>query len=75
MEAKKASIATAGGVLPLPFFKDLVIILGFSAIIINFLMCIVYGVVLITKKALPLPKWLPPVNFIFLLIQFYFFFL
>jgi len=75
MEAKKASIATAGGVLPLPFFKDLVIILGFSAIIINFLMCIVYVVILITKRALPSPKWLPAVNFIFLLIEFYFFFL
>jgi hypothetical protein len=75
MEAKKASIATAGGVLPLPFFKDLVIILGFSAIIINLVMCIVYAVVLVTKKVLPLPKWLAPVNFIFLLVEFYFFFL
>jgi hypothetical protein len=75
LEAKKPVAATPGAVLPLPFFKDLVIILGFSAIVINFLMCIVYAVVLIAKKTLPLPKWLPPVNFIFLLIQFYFFFL
>jgi len=75
LEAKKAAVTTSAGILPLPFFKDLVIILGFSAIVINFLTCLVYAVVLITKRALPLPKWLPPANFIFLLIQFYFFFL
>lgn len=75
LEAKKPAVATTDTVLPLPFFKDLVIILGFSAIIINLLMCITYLVELLTKKVLPLPKWLAPVNFIFLLVQFYFFFL
>jgi hypothetical protein len=75
LEAKKPAVAAPDAVLPLPFFKDLIIILGFSAIIINLVMCIVYAVVLVTKKVLPLPKWLAPVNFIFLLVEFYFFFL
>jgi hypothetical protein len=58
----------------IPFLKEVIIILGFSAIVINLLMCIVYLIIIFTKKNLPLPKWLTIVNFIFLPVQFYFFF-
>ena len=58
----------------IPFFKDLVITLGFSAIIINLLMCIVYAAIVIAGKPYLFSKWLAAVNFIFLILQFYFFF-
>jgi hypothetical protein len=75
MEAKKHVEAVKGTVVAFPFFKDLIIILGFSAIIINLIMCIVYLVTVFRRKFFLLQKWLVAVNFIFLLIQFYFFFL
>jgi len=74
MEAKKPVIAANDVVLSIPFFKDLVIILGFLAIIINLLMCIVYLITVLFRKISILPKWIGPVNFIFLFIQFYYFF-
>lgn len=58
----------------IPFFKSLVITLGFSAIIINLLMCMVYAVILLMSKKYLLPKWIPMINFVFLIVQFYFFF-
>lgn len=75
LESKKA--ATGGDknmVDTIPFFKSLVITLGFSAIIINLIMCLVYGIILGMSKKYLLPKWLPLINFIFLIVQFYFFF-
>lgn len=59
----------------LPFVKDLVIILGFSAIIINFIMCLVYAVIVIIGKQYLLPKWMVAINMVFLILEFYFFFL
>ena len=61
-------------VTSLPFFKDLVIILGFLAIAINLVMCITYLVVFALKKKLVFPGWLTIVNIAFLPIQFYYFF-
>lgn len=75
MEAKKAITTGSDTVLPIPFFKDLIIILGFSAIVINFLMCVVYLIVVLAGKSFAITKWLVIVNFIFLLVEFYFFFL
>ncbi len=74
LEANKPAAGTPGTVVVLPFFKDLVIILGFSAIIINLLMCIVYLVFLLLSKAILLPKWLSIANVVFLIVEFYFFF-
>jgi hypothetical protein len=75
MQASKHVEAAKGTVVAFPFFKDLVIILGFSAILINSIMCIVYVVTIMAGKFYFLQKWLVVVNFIFLLVQFYFFFL
>lgn len=62
-------------VLKLPFLKGLLVVLGFSAIIINFFMCLTYGILVIVGKTRYIPKWLAALNFIFLLLQiFYFFF-
>jgi hypothetical protein len=62
-------------VASIPFFKNLIIVLGFSAIVINLIMCIVYLIAVLSKKSFLLPKWLAAINFVFLVIQFYFFFL
>jgi hypothetical protein len=48
--------------------------LGISAIIINLLMCIVYSVIVIIGRQQLLPKWLVIVNFLFLILQFLYFF-
>jgi hypothetical protein len=48
--------------------------LGFSAIIINMIMCLVYLIAILMRKSFLLPKWIALINFIFLFIEFYFFF-
>ena len=58
-----------------PILKDVVITLGVSAIFINLLMCLFYLVWMVIGRARQLPRWLSLVNFIFLLLQFYFFYL
>ena len=75
IEAKKAIVGGRDTVVAIPFFKDLIIVLGISAIFINFVMCAVYLFVIIGKRFFLLPKWLPIINFIFLIVEFYFFFL
>ena len=76
IDAKKAVTGGRDTVAAIPFFKDLIIILGFSAIVINFLMCLVYVLVILAKKsAIIIPKWIAITNFIFLIVEFYFFFL
>ena len=74
MEAKKAVTGGKDIVSAVPFFKDLIIILGFSAIVINFLMCIAYLVAILALKSFLLPKWIAIINFLFLIVEFYFFF-
>lgn len=74
IESKKTVNGGRDTVVAIPFFKDLIIILGFSAIVVNFLMCIVYLLAILLGKTFMLPKWLVIVNFIFLIVEFYFFF-
>jgi hypothetical protein len=73
-EAKKPVNHSRDTVQAVPFFKDLIITLGFSAIVINLLVCIVYTILIIVGKKSHVPKWLAILNFIFLGFQFYFFF-
>lgn len=74
MEAKAMTGSNSAGIEAIPFFKNLIIILGFSAIVINLIVCIAYLVTILSKKYFLLPKWLAAINFVFLIIQFYFFF-
>ena len=74
IEAKKPVSHGRDIVDTIPFFKSLVITLGFSAIIINLLMCIVYAIIIIIGKRSILSKWLTAVNFVFLIFQFCYFF-
>lgn len=66
--------ALPGTVEKIPYLKELIIILGFPAIVINLLMCLAYGVLLLSKKKQFIPKWLAWINVGFLLIQFYYYF-
>lgn len=60
--------------LRVPFLKELIIILGFSAILVNFLMCLTYGILLSLGKRLLIPRWLSVINLSFLLLQIWYFF-
>ncbi len=74
IEQKKPVYASAEEVIAVPFIKDLIIILGFCAIIINILTNIFFVLILIRGKLRAAPLWLPVVNFIFLLLQIFYFF-
>lgn len=74
IESSKPANANPGTVAALPFFKDIIITLGFSAIIINLFMCLVYATLVIIGKTNLIPKWIAAINFVFLILQFYFFF-
>jgi hypothetical protein len=75
LERSKAVTQGAGTAVRVPYFKDLIITLGVSAIVVNLLMCICYSVLVILGKQKQLPKWLAIVNFLFLILQFLYFFL
>jgi len=62
-------------VIGLPFIKELIVILGFTAIIINLITIIIYFIFLLSGKLKRLPRWLVMTNVLFLLLQFYYFFL
>ena len=74
LEARKPVTDSNDKVVPVPYFKDIVITLGISAIIINLLMCIVYSILVIIGRQKLLPKWLVLVNYLFLIMQFLYFF-
>ena len=74
LEAKKPVTGRTDKAVPVSYFKDIVITLGVSAIIVNLLMCIVYSVIVIAGKQRILPKWLAIVNSLFLILQFLYFF-
>ena len=74
LEAKSKINGSPGNMLQIPFLKELIIILGYSAIFINFIMIIIYLVLLLTRR-LFVPKWIVIANFVFLLIEIYYHFL
>jgi len=74
LEARKPVSPVPDKVVPVSYFKDIIITLGISAIIVNLLMCIVYSVIVIMGKQNLLPKWLAIVNFLFLILEFLYFF-
>jgi hypothetical protein len=75
MEMRKpVDTSATDRVVEVPFFKDLIITLGFCAIIINLLMNIFYFLFLVRGKLKGIRLWLPLVNFLFLIVQVYYFF-
>ena len=74
MESKKTVTGSPDRVLAIPFFKDLVIILGVSAIVINLLMIIFYLLIVLRGKFKQVPVWLPVINCMFFMLQVIYFF-
>ena len=68
---KKAS--SAYGILPLPFITGSLVILGQFAIFLNLIFNLITAVFFIFKKQLAIAQWLLIVNFLFLLMQLYYF--
>ena len=62
-------------IIPLPFVTGLLVILGQCAIFINLIFCTIVLGMMLLKKITPVPQWLVITNFIFLLIQVYYFFI
>lgn len=59
----------------IPILKEVIITLGMFAIFINTILCLIYCILLVKGSMKKMKIWLPVTNFIFLLVQFYFFFL
>ncbi|MEP6584549.1 MAG: hypothetical protein ABJA90_09795 [Ginsengibacter sp.] len=75
LEAQKTVTSGRDTIVAVPFLKNLVIVLGVSAIIVNLLICMVYAVIVVLGKQQIIPKWLAVVNVLFFIFQiFYFFF-
>ncbi len=73
-ELKRSANAGGDNLVHVPLFKELIIILGVCAIIINLLMAIIYLIMLVRGKIKHIPLWLLVVNFIFLILQILYFF-
>jgi hypothetical protein len=65
----------AGDISPLPFITGILVILGQLAIFINLFYCLITLGMLFAKKIQQTPRWLVIANFLFLLIQLYYFFI
>jgi hypothetical protein len=67
--------ASGEKLIPVPFVQEVIITLGFSALIINLVMNLFYLGILMLGRIKALPSWLVITNFLFLLLEiFYFFF-
>ena len=62
-------------IIPLPFVTGTLVVLGQFAIFINLLFCLVVLFRMLSKKLIQMPHWLVIVNFIFLLVQVFYFFI
>ncbi|MBC7887631.1 MAG: hypothetical protein H7Z13_07060 [Ferruginibacter sp.] len=62
-------------IIPLPFVTGTLVVLGQFAIFINLIFCFTALMLLLSKKMKQIPQWLVIVNFIFLLLQVYYFFI
>ena len=62
------------GVIKLQPLESTIVVLGYGAIIINFIFNLVILLMLLLKKELLVPKWLIWFNFLILIIQVYYFF-
>src|SRR5688572_23466481 len=74
LEKRKPAATPADIVIPVPFIKELIIILGFTAIFINLIINVVYLIFLLSGTFKQLPQRLSMANALFLLLQFFYFF-
>jgi hypothetical protein len=62
-------------IMPLPFVTGTFVILGYLAVFINLVFCLIALAQLLSKKMTQVPLWLVIINFIFLLVQVCYFFI
>lgn len=70
----RGSVGNMDKYVILRILKDVIITLGFSAFVINLLIALAYMIILVIRKNAAFLKWVPAVNLVFLVIQFYFYF-
>jgi len=63
-----------GNVIPLPALQNMLVLLGYGAIILNLLFCIICIIRLLTKGNLFLPKWVSIFNLLIFPAQVWYFF-
>lgn len=73
LEVNAPKGAVADMAARIPFFKELIIVLGFSAIVINSIMCITYLILILLKKKTMIPKWTGIFNVFLLIAEVYYF--
>ena len=71
---KKPVVAGNDKAVSVPFIKEVIIVLGFSAIIINLLMILFFLVRLFSKRMAGISMLLVLINFMFFIVQVYYFF-
>ena len=62
------------GAITLHPLESTLVVLGYGAIIVNFFFNLFVMALLLSKKELLIPKWIIWANFLFFIIQFYYFF-
>jgi hypothetical protein len=75
LEMSKKVVGNSDVISPLPWFKNTVVTLGWIAIFVNLLFCLTAIAYYLLKKSNLLAKWLTVINFIFLFLQIYYFFI
>lgn len=62
-------------IIPLPFVTGTLVILGQFAVFLNLIFCLLAMILLLSKKMQQVPRWLVVANYIFFLVQLYYFFI
>ncbi len=62
-------------IIPLPFVTSILVILGQFAVFLNLIFCFIALILLLSKKMQHVPRWLVVANYLFLLVQVYYFFI
>ena len=75
LEIRRHASGQGDVAVPVPYLKDIIITLGVAAIFINMAMCIVYITLISVKKKRLVPKWMAIINTLFLIFQFWYFFI
>jgi len=73
MQNKKNKIDD--NIIPLPFVTGILVILGQFAVFLNLIFCLIAMILLLSKKMQQIPRWLVVSNYLFLLVQLYYFFI
>lgn len=75
VEMQNRKLDDSGQVIPLPWLENVLVILGYSAIIINALFLLIYFIFFALKVQVKVPRWIIIFNVILFLAQVYFHFI